>query len=319
MRTTLRSAPRWRLAATLALGACLAVGPVAAQEPHREILAGKLQDQLQQIAAAVPGVLGIAVVDLTSGERFGVNDQLVFPQGSAIKVAVLVELYRQAAAGTLRVEEQVAITKAAAVSGSQLQYFKDGTSSLALHDLAVLMIIVSDNMATNLLIDRVGMENVNRTMADLGLPNTKLQRKMIRPEESARGNENLSTPQEAAALMERIFRCDLPLGPAECRELRNILEIPHEGPIREAVPPDVTVGQKTGTITGVRVNWGYVDLPGRPYIVTAMGNYGDSERLSQAIREVADAAHGYFGKLAGATQYGTRVPVRLLEVRPIRR
>ncbi|MDP2959618.1 MAG: serine hydrolase, partial [Longimicrobiales bacterium] len=201
---------RWQTAAAVALGACLAAAPVAAQEPHREILAGKLQDQLRQIASDVPGVLGIQVVDLTSGERFGVNEQLVFPQGSAIKVAVLVELYKQAAAGTLRVEEQVAITKAAAVSGSQLQYFKDGTSSLSLHDLAVLMIIVSDNMATNLLIDRVGMDNVNRTMVALGLPNTKLQRKMIRPEESARGNENLSTPQEAAALMVRIFKCELP-------------------------------------------------------------------------------------------------------------
>lgn len=263
--------------------------------------------------------MGIEVADLTSGQRSGVNGQLVFPHGSAIKVAVLVELYRQASAGILRVEEQVTITRDAAVPGSQLQYFKDGTSALSLHDLAVLMVFVSDNMATNLLIDRVGMDSVNRTMAEFGLANTKLQRKMIRPEESARGNENVSTPQEAAALMERIFRCDLPLGPTECRELRDILEIPHEGPIRDAVPPDVTVGQKTGTITGVRVNWGYVDLPGRPYIVTAMENYGDSERLSHAIREVADVAQGYFGKLAGATPYGTRVPVRMLEAGPGRR
>ncbi|MDP2958708.1 MAG: serine hydrolase, partial [Longimicrobiales bacterium] len=102
----------------------------------------------------------------------------------------------------------------------------------------------------------------------------------------------------------------------ECREMRDILEIPHEGPIREAVPPGIVVGQKTGTITGVRVNWGYVDLPGRPYVVTAMGNYGDSDRLSQTIREVADAVHGYFGRLAGATEYGTRVPVGLLRARP---
>lgn len=282
---------------------------------HRAILAEKLKDELQRIASDVPGVMGLQVVDLTSGERFGVNEALMFPQGSAIKVTVLVELYRQAAVGTLRVEEAVPIRASDRVSGSQLQHFKDGTSSLSLHDLAVLMVIVSDNMATNLLIDRVGMDNVNRTMAELGLPQTRLQRKMIRPEESARGNENISTPQEAAQLMERIYRCDLPMGAAECRELRDILEIPHEGPIREAAPAGVVVGQKTGTITGVRVNWGYVDLPGRPYVVAVMGNYGDSDRLSQAIREVADAVHAYFGKLAGATEYGTRVPLQLLPIR----
>lgn len=290
--------------------------PAAAQnarDAHRSILSAKLQHRLDGIAAEVGGVLGVQLVDLTNGERFGVNEQLVFPQGSAIKVPILVELYRQAAAGRLRVEDRVTITRADAVPGSQLQHFKDGTSAVSLHDLAVLMIIVSDNMATNLLIDRLGMDNVNRAMAELGLTRTKLQRKMIRPEESARGNENLSTPAESAALMERIFRCDVPMGAAECRELRDILEIPHAGPIQDAVPAGIRVGQKTGTITGVGVNWGYVELPGRPYVVTVMGNYGDSARFSRAIRDVTAAAHEYFGWLAGATEYGTRVPPRLLE------
>ena len=63
------------------------------------------------------------------------------------------------------------------------------------------------------------------------------------------------------------------------------------------------------------MNWGYVDLPGRPYVLTVMGNYGDSDRLSQAVREVADAVHAYFGRLAGATDYGTRVPLQYFPIR----
>jgi beta-lactamase class A len=283
----------------------------AAQDEQRAQLASRFQKQLAKIAEEVPAVLGIQVVDLTSGERFGINETMVFPQGSAIKVPVLVELFRQASADGLRLTDRITIARESMVGGTgHLRHFRDGASALALHDLAVLMIIVSDNVATNLLIERVGMDNVTRTMGALGLPQTRLRRLMIRPEESARGNENVSTPAEAARLMERIHRCDLPMSATHCAELQAVLEIPHDGPIQESVPAGIRVGQKTGTITGVSTNWGYVDLPGRPYIVAVMGNYGESAEIAASIRRVADAACAYFTRLAGATPYGTRVPVR---------
>lgn len=304
MRSLMAMACAWTLAAA----------PLDAQDdPHRQILAGKLQASLEDIARKVPGVFGVQVLDLTTGERFGVNDHLIFPQGSAIKIALLVELYAQSAAGQLSLDETVQITRAAFVPGSQLQHFRDGSTSMALHDLAVLMIIVSDNVATNLLVDRLGMDAVNRRLASMGLESTKLQRKMIQPEQSARGNENLSTPAESASLMRRIYQCDLPMTAEACREMRNILEITHGGAIQDAVPTGIVVGQKTGSIAGVGVNWGYVDLPGRPYVVTAMGNYGQTPEINQGIREATAAAHDYFRMLAGATQYGTRVPLRLLD------
>ncbi|MGH7445612.1 MAG: serine hydrolase, partial [Longimicrobiales bacterium] len=98
-----------------------------------------------------------------------------------------------------------------------------------------------------------------------------------------------------------------PMSEASCRMLRDILEIPHAGAIADAVPGNIVVGQKTGSITGVSVNWGYVDLPGRPYVVAVMGNYGETSRITQTIRAVADATHDYFSVLAGVTPYGTRV------------
>lgn len=296
------------LAGALLLCATAVANPAAAQEEHLEMLAGKLQAELESIAEAAPGVFGIQVIDLTTGRRIGVNDTLVFPQGSAIKVAILIELFRQASAGELSLDERITIERAQAVAGSgYLRHFRDGASALALHDLAVMMITISDNMATNLLIERVGMANVNRTMAALGAPQTKLQRRMIQPQESVRGNENLSTPAEAASLMARVHACELPMRADHCRALRDVLEIPHAGPIADAVPAGTVVGQKTGTITGVAVNWGYVDLRGRPYVIAAMGNYGDSPRIAQAIRDAATATHAHFMRLQDATVYGTRV------------
>ncbi len=296
----------------------LTVGAVTAmaQAPHREILAEKFQKTLEAIAWDVPAVLGISVVDLQGDQTFGVNQDLVFPQGSAIKVSILVSLYMRQGARELDVDDVVPIRAADRVGGSgYLRHFGDGTSQLSLHDLSVLMITVSDNMATNMLIDRVGMERATRIMNGLGFPNTRLQRKMIRPLESARGNENLSTPAEAARLMARILRCDLPIDEADCEELQDVLAIPHAGPIQDGTPGGIRVLQKTGSITGVRTSWGVVDLPGRPYALAVMGNYGETSEISETIEVVAEEAYAYFSRLAGATDFGTRVPLELLDRR----
>lgn len=291
----------------------VATGPARSQEAHRDILAEKFREALEEIAWDLPGVMGVSVIDLEGNQSFGVNDSLLFPQGSAIKVAILVSMYVRQARGEMDVDRSIPITAADRVGGSgYLTHFGDGTSSLSLHDLAVLMITVSDNMATNMLIDRVGMANVTAIMAELGFAEIKLQRKMIRQEESARGNENLATPAHAAGLMARILACDLPMSDEDCRQMQDIIAIPHAGPIQAATPGGVRVLQKTGSIAGVRTSWGAVDLEGRPYALAVMGNYGETDEISAEIETVAELAHWYFSRLAGATDYGTRVPVDLL-------
>src|SRR5690606_7325796 len=185
----------------------------------------------------------------------------------------------------------------------------------SLHDLAVPMILLSDNTATNILIDGVGMDHVNRLMADLGLAEIRLQRKMIRPEDSARGNENIATPEQAAALMARILRCDLPMSEESCRAMRRLLEIRRsadEAPLQEPVPRGVPAASKYGSLTGVRTGWGAIDLPGRPYALAVMGNYSESSTVLEAIREVSFLSYEYFLRLAGATEYGARVDPELL-------
>lgn len=289
----------------------LLLTPVLAQEPHHDILAAKLQRELTRIADDVPGVMGVTVLDLSTGDRFAVNESLVFPQGSSIKIPILIELYRQADEGELQLDQRLPVGESDQTGGSGiLRRLGDGTSELSLRDLAVLMIVLSDNTATNILIEQVSMENVNRTMQELGLPETRLQRMMIRPEESARGNENLSTPAEAATLMTLIARCDLPVSDEACADLRSILEIPKSGDFSDPVPPGIAVAWKPGGITGVAVAWGIVELPGRPYVLTAMVNYSDGAKAGEAIRRISEASYAHFSRLAGATPYGTRVSLR---------
>lgn len=296
------------LARSTLIALLLPFSSLGAQPAHERAWAERFQVTLTRMADEVDGVLGVYAIDLTSGHTFGVRDTLVFPQGSAIKVAILVELYRRADSGDLRLTDRLPVRASDRTGGSgMLDALADGASELALRDLAMFMIRISDNTATNILIDRLGMDRVNLTMRGLGVAEIKLQRKMIRPQESVRGNENIATPRAAAMLMARLHKCEIPMSRAMCEDLRAILAIPKAGALSNAIPPNVRVEWKPGGITGVETFWGVVALPGRPYAIAAMLNYG-GDSTTRDLRRVADAAYAHFSRLAGVTPYGTRVP-----------
>lgn len=294
----------------LLLGALLPVATSAnAQETEQlALLRAHLQEQLASIVGAYEGVAGVHVLDLTTGERFAVRDELVFPQASAIKVPILLELFRRAEADPDLLRKRVALTDEVRTGGSGvLQVLTDGGSALSLEDFAIYMILHSDNTATNVLIDELGMDAINALSASLDAPNTLLQRKMIRPEESARGNENLSTPRDAANIMERVATCDLPMSETACQRVREILTLPKGGPVRTPVPSSIPIAFKPGGITGVSTVWALVDVPDRPYVITVMSNYGGNG--GAVIEATQTAAYSYFSRLSGVTEYGTRVPL----------
>lgn len=291
-------------------GLLLGPGLLFAQAEHRQILRDKLQADLQQVVNDYEGVAGLHVVDLTSGDRWVIRDELVFPQASAIKVPILLELFRRADSDPELLGRRVELTDAVRTGGSGvLSVLTDGGSALSLEDYAIYMILHSDNTATNVLIDELGMESVNRLSANLGATQTLLQRKMIRPEQSARGNENLSTPRDAALIMEKIAICDLPLSEASCQRVREILELYKSGPIRTPVPDSIPIAFKPGGITGVSTVWALVDVPDRPYALAVMSNYGGNG--GEVIRKVSALTYDYFSRLSGVTEYGTRVPLEV--------
>src|ERR1700687_5553112 len=131
-------------------GICLffscAAAPRPAEDAHVADLRNKLGRELNRVAASFDGAIGIAVKDFSTGDVLAVNADTIFPQASAIKVAVLIELLRQDQAGILKLSERVEIHKNQTVGGrGVMQGFSDGGSSVSLHDLAVLMIVLSDN------------------------------------------------------------------------------------------------------------------------------------------------------------------------------
>jgi len=306
LTSTLGVAPAGLAAQTQAPGARPPVtGPGAAE------LRGKLGRELNQMVAQFDGVMAVAFKDLESGDLVAINADMVMPQASSIKIAVLVELLRQAQAGKLRLEERVEIRKAQFAGGSGvLQDFGDGTSAVSLRDLAALMIVVSDNTATNLLIDRVGQAHVNETLESLRFEKTRLMRRMIQPEEERRGVENVSTAREMAGLVEQLYRGKLLNANYTALALELLKNEKYETtPMGRGLPAGVALASKTGSLSGVRCESGIVLMEGRPYVLSVMTAYAaDDAAAERAITDVSRRVYSYVERLAHSNAHGVRVP-----------
>lgn len=290
----------------------LLLNTAQAQSPHWDEIRQKTEARLQEIASTANGVVSYSIVDLTDGQRFEHHADWVFPQGSAIKIPVLMEVYKQAHQGRFKLSDPVAVGASEQVGGSGvLKELGDGSSQLSIRDLAVLMILVSDNTATNMLINRVGMERINQTMQSLGLPQTRVQRLMMDAAARGRGDENLSTAAEAAHILEMLYKGEF-LDAAACQDMLSILQKRKSGAIRAGLPADLPVSFKPGGIPGVSTEWAIVHLRERPYIVVVMGNYGLENEFAAIMRQISRTAYDYFWRLGRASRYGTYVDPKLI-------
>jgi len=252
-------------------------------------LRAKFEQRLQQISSRVDGVVGYSVLDLTSGDRIAHLERETFPTASTIKLAIVYELFRQAAEGRIRLDDTIALDRAKAVGGTGV-LFQLGTPTLSVRDYATLMVIVSDNTATNVLIDRLGMQNISARMRSLGLGATKLRRHMMDTAAARRGDENVSTPDDIVRLLQAIEK-DEP-------DASALLKKPKESRLRRALPPGVEAADKPGELDGVRVDAGIVFAKNRPYALCVMATFLTSEvEGERAIEEMSRAAYDYFSRL----------------------
>jgi len=281
--------------------------PLRAQATLPSALHAKLETQLANVAEHLNGVMGYAIKDLSSGETFLRLPDTVFPQASSIKLAVLLELMRQAQEGKLSLEEKHTLRRREMTVGDTepiLTMLGDGTVTMTLRDLAIFMVVLSDNTATNILIDRLGMDNINEGVIRLGLKETKLRRHMIDLEAARKGDENVSTPREMLALIEKVH-AGRALDPAPTKEYFDLLRLPKESEFHKALPEDVSVADKPGALEGVRCDTGLIDIPGHPFIMSIATTYlARDDEGERAIEEVARLAYDYFNRLSRSSSYG---------------
>jgi beta-lactamase class A len=227
------------------------------------------------------------------------------PQASSIKIAVLADLYLQAQQGKLKLTDEYVVRKEDLVSGSDIMLgLTPGTTRLTLRDLATMMVAVSDNSATNVLIGRVGMENVNAMLDSLGLHATRLRRQMMDLKAASEGRENVSTPREMMTLLETIYRGKL-LNKEMTADFIKMLSTHKESSLLQGLPDDAVAASKPGELEAVRNDSGIVLVKNRPYILCVMTTYlKDEKEGSAAIRKIAALTFSYFDRAARASEYG---------------
>lgn len=289
--------------------------PTAPTHEKQAVLWKKLQDRILEIDNKLDGVMGVAIRDLTSGETYLLHGDDIFPQASSIKITVLAELYAQEQRGrrgqqsVARLNDLYTVRKEDLVPDSFIMLgLTPGVTRVTNRDLATMMIAVSDNSATNVLIDHVGMQNVERMLSSLGLKNTHLQRKMMDIEAARQGRENISTPREMMTLLEALYENKL-FDKEITADFFKVLSTPKDSSIPKLLPSDLVIANKPGELEAVRNDSGIVFVPNRPFDICVMTTYLHDERAGQhAISEVALAAFQYFDRLGKSSEYGRAVP-----------
>jgi beta-lactamase class A len=241
-----------------------------------------LESRLVTIRESFGGRLGVAAMDLRTGETIRFNADSLFPTASVIKLPVLVELYCRFHDRTLSPEAPVALYDSLKKPGSGVLQFLSGGQTLKLVDIATLMIVLSDNTATNYVIDTFApghdakLEAVNSRAASLGLRQTKLLNKLYsfatkkKTEEARRFGVGVSSPDDMALLLGKIARgtimsrslCDSMI--AVLRNQNDVTQAQRYLPFME--DSTLWVGNKTGSVDQVKNDVGIVSSSAGEYV-----------------------------------------------------
>jgi len=252
---------------------------------------GNLHDRLRLLVDHFPGVAGVALRDLSGGGNVQINGDEIFPTASTIKIHVLMQLLVRGERGEVDLSERIPIDLTNTVQGSGVLWHLTGPVELSLRDIATLMIIVSDNTATNICIDQAGIDATNGLLRSLGLEQTVLRRKMLDAVAAVADRENVSTPNELIQTLQLLHQgCP---SPWVAEEALAILRKPKGGFVDRGLPAGTIFASKPGHVEGAMCDAGLVSLPRRPYALAVMTKYAQcsDRQVEDFIAQVTETVH----------------------------
>lgn len=264
-----------------------------------------LRRKMEDVFASYTGRWGLVVQNLVTGTRLEINPEMGFPAASMIKVPIMYEIMRQAAGEKLSLDETIVIGEKDKVAGAGILKELRSGLQMTVQELVVLMIVLSDNTATNLLIDRIGMETVNRTMSDLGLNTTVLRRRMMDFAAARAGQENETSAADLALLYKEIYAGDGLPETYGALMLDILMRQQIQDKLPFYLPEDTVIAHKTGTLSGVEHDAGIIYLPGGgPYIVCVLT--ADLAENYQGLQLVAEIGKVVYEHLCPAQTAGRK-------------
>jgi beta-lactamase class A len=283
-----------------------------AQEVDWEGLRGKLEARI----AEHQGIVGLVVLDPLTGESLSIRGDERFPTASNIKVPILFQLFHQVEQGRIRLDEPLVMLDVDRVGGSGILQHFDAPLEITVKDAATFMISQSDNTATNLIVDKLGIRAVNERMDSLGYPQTRLWAKVSRSRETSIDPDSsrvfglgVTTPMESARRFASLYRLEAVSAEAS-RQMIAMLRRQAWGynEIPRYLPAGVVVAHKTGSVSATRNDCGIVyaqrprgagifDPPvpgGRDYVICVYTN----ENEDRGWQPVDNAAEVLIGDLS---------------------
>ena len=229
------------------------------------------------------GTFAVAFRDLTTGKELLIRERDTFHAASTMKTPVMIEVYKQVAQRKMVLSDSITITtefksivdgssySLHATEDSDTNIYKAAGTKRTLASLVYDMIIVSSNLATNLVIERVGAQNVTQTMRDLGAKDIQVRRGVEDNKAFAQGLNNTTTAYDLMVIFDRIANGKAVSPEASKAMIATLLDQKFNTAIPARLPKDVKVAHKTGSLTGVRHDSGIVFLPdGRKYVLVLL-------------------------------------------------
>jgi beta-lactamase class A len=260
--------------------------------------AQQLEESIRKELATQKGVFAVAFKDLGTEREISINDREQFHAASTMKTPVMIEVYKQVAAGKFSLNDQVILKNefASIVDGNkfQLDSADDSETTLYRHigeartvkELLYQMITVSSNLATNIIIEKVGPGNVLRTMRDMGAMDIQVRRGVEDNKAFQKGLNNTTTAHDLLLIFEQIAQGKAVNEEASADMIRVLTGQHFKEIIPAGLPAGIKVAHKTGSITGVQHDSGIVFLPdGRKYVLVILSKELEDEK--SAIKSMA--------------------------------
>jgi beta-lactamase class A len=266
-----------------------------------------LEARLRPLIDRHEGKVAVVVEDLTTGETFAENPDVPMPTASLIKFPVMIEAYRQAAEGTLDLDRTVTLEADDKVPGSGIltDHFSPG-ASFPLRDAVHLMIVFSDNTATNLVLDEIGIGATAATMERMGYPNTKIHSKVYRrdtsvfPERSKEFGLGSTTAAEMVRLCKALHRRELVSPEASEAMYAHMLQCDDKEKFPRFLPPGTKVAFKTGSVDASRTAAGILETPAGPVALCVLTSENRDQSWTpdnagnRLCAEIAREVYGYY-------------------------
>lgn len=256
------------------------------------------------------GSVGLALVDIKGEKILSIRGEERFPSASVVKVPLMVEVFARAAEGRLGLFDPLTVLGSDRTAGAGVLQYLSTPKEITVWDAVFLMITLSDNTATNLLLEKIRPRAVNARMRSIGLENTEIfvhvggeADESVYPDSVRRYGFGATTPMDMAALFTRLYRGEV-ISDEASRQMLGILgrQLLRDG-IPRGLPTGTAVFHKTGATDRIRNDCGIVDKPEAPFVICVMTTENADARWTQdneAERLIADLARiVYDGLTAG--------------------